>query len=378
MNSRERIQRALSLREPDRVPIHDSPWVSTVDRWQQEGMPTDVSPAEYFDYGVVMFGADLTPRFPVRKVSEDERYVIETTPFGGLRRNRKDYASTPEWLEFPCHDRQDWERIKQRLEPSQDRVDWEGYRLVGLTYDEREDSLQLTGRREWRVGLEGYWQARKAGKFIAYTAPIGFGHIHQSYVGTEELLIAIAMEPEWVMDMYETNADLVIANYETMVEGGFEFDGAFLVCDLGYRNGTFFSPRHFEEQLHPTFQRIFGHFRGKGLPVILHSDGRILEFIPYFIEEGLSFLQPLEVKAGMNLIQLKREYGKRLAFMGGIDVRAMAHPDHQVIEEEIRTKFEVVMQGGGYIYHSDHSVPNNVSLPQYQRVMELAHQYGQY
>lgn len=114
------------------------------------------------------------------------------------------------------------------------------------------------------------------------------------------------------------------------------------------------------------------------MPVILHSDGRILEFIPYFIEEGLTCLQPLEVKAGMDLIELKREYGDSLAFMGGIDVRAMAHPDPQVIEEEIRAKFEVAKQGGGYIYHSDHSVPNNVSLAQYQRVMELVRTYGEY
>lgn len=378
MNSRERIKRALSLQEPDRVPIQDALWVSTVERWRQEGMATDVSPAEYFDYEMVMFGADVTPRFPVRTVCEDEEYIMESTPFGGLRRNRKDYASTPEWLDFPCHSRHDWERIKKQLRPSSDRVDWEGKRAIGLTHDEREESLQVTGRREWRVGLEGCRGARETGKFIAYTAPIGFGHIHQAYVGTEELLLAIATEPEWVIDMYETNADLVIANYETMVEGGFEFDGVFLSCDLGYRSGTFFSPHHFEEQLHPTFKRLFGHFRRKALPVILHSDGRILEFIPYFIEEGLSCLQPLEVKAGMDLIELKREYGHSLAFMGGIDVRAMAAEDPQVIKEEIGSKFAVAKQGGGYIYHSDHSVPNNVSFGQYRNVMELVREYGKY
>ena len=378
MNSRERIKRALSLEEPERVPIQDSLWVSTVERWRREGMPTDVSPAEYFDYEMVTFGADVTPRFPVRIVGEDEEYIVETTPFGGLRRQRKDYASTPEWLEFPCHSRQDWERIKKRLRPSKDRVDWGGERPTGLAYDEREESLQVTGRGEWRVGLKGCQKAREAGKFTAYAAPIGFGHIHQAYVGTEELLIAIATEPEWVIDMYETNADLVIANYETMVEGGFEFDGVFFSCDLGYRSRTFFSPQHFEEQLHPTFKRLFGYFRSKGLPVILHSDGQVLEFIPYFIEEGLTCLQPLEVKAGMDLIKLKREYGHRLTFMGGIDVRAMASADPRAIEEEIRSKFTVAKEGGGYIYHSDHSVPNNVSLAQYKRVMELVREYGTY
>jgi uroporphyrinogen decarboxylase len=112
--------------------------------------------------------------------------------------------------------------------------------------------------------------------------------------------------------------------------------------------------------------------------VILHSDGRILDLAPYFVEAGLDCLNPLEVKAGMDLIQLKGRYGDRLAFMGGIDVRAMAADDPAVIEAEIRTKLQVAKAGGGYIYHSDHSVPNNVSFQQYQRVIELVLKYGSY
>ena len=100
--------------------------------------------------------------------------------------------------------------------------------------------------------------------------------------------------------------------------------------------------------------------------------------IPYFIEDGLTCLQPLEVKAGMDLLELKDKFGSRMAFMGGIDVRAMADTDPLVIENEIRTKIPEAKKGGGYIYHSDHSVPNNVSLEQYCRVMELVGEYGAY
>jgi uroporphyrinogen decarboxylase len=98
--------------------------------------------------------------------------------------------------------------------------------------------------------------------------------------------------------------------------------------------------------------------------------------MPRFLEDGLDCLQPLEVKASMDLLNLKREYGQRLAFMGGIDVRAMADPDPKVIEKEIKAKISVAKEGGGYIYHSDHSVPNNVSFDQYRRVMELVQKYG--
>lgn len=64
--------------------------------------------------------------------------------------------------------------------------------------------------------------------------------------------------------------------------------------------------------------------------------------------------------------------------MGGIDVRAMSAEDPAVIEEEIRAKVGFAKQDGGYIYHSDHSVPDDVSFEQYKRVMELVHKYGKY
>ncbi|MGQ9631272.1 MAG: uroporphyrinogen decarboxylase family protein [bacterium] len=378
MTSRERVLAALNHEEADKIPIHDSPWLATIKRWRGEGLPSDISPAEYFDYEIVCFGADTTPRFPVKVVEEDEEYIVTTTPFGGLRRNHKDYSTTPEIIDYPCKNREDWERIKGRLAPDRDRVDWKGEWLTGSAEDERsEESIFRDYRVEWRMGLEGCRKAREAGKFVAYSAAVGYDKI-QSYVATERLLIAIATEPDWVRDMYETDADLAIKMFEIMKEGGFEFDGVWLFCDLGYRNGLLFSPRHFEEQLRPTFQRLFGYFKDQGLPTILHSCGNVKELIPYFIEDGLSCLQPLEVKAGMDLVELKREFGDKLAFMGGIDVRTMADPDPSSIENEIKAKIPIAKRGGGYIYHSDHSVPNNVSLEQYRRVLELVVKYGRY
>jgi uroporphyrinogen decarboxylase len=76
------------------------------------------------------------------------------------------------------------------------------------------------------------------------------------------------------------------------------------------------------------------------------------------------------------LIDLKKNFGEVATFMGGIDVRAMAHPDPKVIEEEVRTKISVARKGGGYIFHSDHSVPHNVSFKQYEYTIELAKKYG--
>jgi uroporphyrinogen decarboxylase len=378
MNPQERVIRALNRQEPDRVPISDTLWPSTVARWQREGLPPDISPAEYFDYDIVLFGADVSPRYKVRTLKEDKEFIIETSPYGGVVRNRRDRASVPDFLEFPCKNRADWDKLKPRLTPDKTRVDWEGKSVRNVALDPRGTDDQISTRTDHRQGLPGYRQAREGGKCVMYYGPVGFGHIHQAYVGTEDLCMAIITDPDWVIDMYETNAALVMGMYEVMIAGGFEFDAAFLACDLGYNHGIFFSPRHYEQQLHPVFVKLFDFFHSQDIPVILHSDGRILDLVPYFVEAGLDCLNPLEAKAGMDLVQLKEQYGDKLAFMGGIDVQAMAAADPAILENEIKTKLAVAKAGGGYIYHSDHSVPDDVSFAQYQRVMDLVRKYGEY
>ena len=378
MTSRERIRKALSHEEADRIPIFDTLWGATIKRWREEGLPADISPAEYFGYEIVRFAADTTPSLPVEVLEETEEYIVHTTPFGGKRKNHKDYSTTPQVIDYPCKTRGDWEKIKKRLAPSPSRIDWDGTWIKDTPLDERgEDSVLEAYRMEWRRGLKGCRKARADGAFVVYSDVIGYDRL-QDYVATEQLLMAIATEPEWLRDMYEVNAELTIEMYKLMKAGGFEFDGAFLFCDLGYRNGLLFSPRQFDEQLRPTFRRLFRFFHDQGLPVILHSCGNVTELIPRFVEDGLDCLQPLEVKAGMDLLDLKRQYGRSLAFMGGIDVRAMADPDPKAIEKEVKAKISGAKKGGGYIYHSDHSVPNNVGFDRYRRVMELVGEYGTY
>jgi len=378
MTARERFLMALEHKEADRIPIHDSPWRSAIHRWHGEGLPANVNPSEYFDFEMVVFGADTSPRFPVKTVEENEEYITKTTPYGGLRRDHKDYSTTPEIMDYPVKTRDDWEKIKERLKPSQDRIDWEGGWLAGTKEDDRGfDSILEIDRTDQRLGLPGFRKAREQGRFIVYAAMFGYD-LAQSYIRSEQLLMLIATDPEWMRDIYETDAQLSIEMYEIMKEGGFEFDGAFILCDLGYRNGLLFSPHHYDEQLRPTFRKLVSYFKGEGLPVLLHSDGCVKELIPRFIEDGLTCLQPLEVKAGMDVIQLKKDFGDQLTFMGGIDTRAMADPDPSVIEKEISIKIPFAKKGGGYIYHSDHSVPHNVTFDQYKHTLELVRKYGVY
>jgi len=352
MIARERVRKALQHQEPDRVPIQDSPWAATVDRWRAEGLPSGMSPADYFGYEMASLGPDTSPQFPVEVLQEDDEYILERNSFGGIRKNHRDRSTTPMIVDYPCKTREDWEKIKPRLQASDYRVDWV-------------------------TCLQAFQRERSRGRFINYSSAVGYDKI-QSYVASPRLLKAVIKEPEWVRDMYWTDAKLTMDMCERMMKAEFKFDGAWLSCDLGYRTGLFFSPKHYETQLHPVFKELCRFFHSHQMPVILHCCGRVKDLIPFFIEEGIDCLQPLEVKAGMDLIELKESHGDKISFMGGIDVRLMALDDPSHLEKEIRNKFEVAKEGGGYIYHSDHSVPKNVSFERYKRVMELVKRYGGY
>lgn len=352
MTSRERVLMALNHKEPDRVPIHDIPWGATLKRWRKEGLPEEDDVADYFGYEFVSFGVDITPRYPVKTIEKNENFIVATTPAGGRRKNFIDYSTTPEVIDWPVKSKDDWREIRKRLEPDYKRVDWaNGLRNNQTRYDE--------------------------GKFLTFGTPCGYDAL-QAYMNSENLLILMATDPEWVKEMVTVLARLIVEMADMMIAEGFRFDAAFLYNDMGYRNGLLFSPKSYMETHYEADSMMFDFFHSKGMKTILHSCGRVKELIPILAEAGLDCLQPLEVKAGMDLVELKEEYGDIISFMGGIDVRVMADENPARIEEEIKRKITAAKKGGGYIYHSDHSIPKNISLERYKKVLELVRRYGSY
>ncbi len=354
MTSRERIKMVLEHREPDFVPIHDSPWTATIARWHKEGLPEEIPVEEYFGYEMVILGPDLSARFPYTVLEKNKDYILASTPDGGKIKNFRDYSTTPEIVDTYVKTKDDWLSIKKRLQPDFKRIDW----------------VTLANR---------YHQAKAEGKFICFGAGIGYDRC-QGLMSSERLLLLMADDPKMARDMFETVGHLAVEVCKLMLKEGYQFDGAFLYNDMGYRSSSLFSPKMYQDLLFETDRYIFDFFHKNGMKVFLHSCGNVKPLIPLLIGAGLDCLQPLEVKAGMDLVALKKEFGRDLSFMGGIDVRKMvdATTNPTAIEEEIRTKFEVAKKDGGYIYHSDHSIPKNVSFSDYQKVMELVQRYGKY
>ncbi|MFH1615886.1 MAG: uroporphyrinogen decarboxylase family protein [Planctomycetota bacterium] len=352
MASQERVKTAINHQIPDRVPVYDSPWAATVDLWRRQGMPEDVSVVEYFDYDMDLIGADLSPRLPIKTLDENDEYITETTPYGGIRRNHKDHSTTPEVIDCPIKKKDDWPAVRELLKPDRSRINWENFR-------------------------KNYNRMRKHNQYICYVNASGYD-LMQSFVKSEQLLMFMFEDPGWIKEIIDVNSELIMATIRMLYDEGFRFDAFWTYNDMGYKNSSLFSPKMYRTIIGPSDRKRNDFCHELGMQTILHSCGCVKGLIPDLIEHGFDCLQALEVKAGMDIRELKSMYGDRIAFFGNIDVMLMEDPDDSKIENEIKEKFSVAMPGGGYLFHSDHSIPKDVSFEKYKFVMQCVRKYGQY
>jgi len=134
----------------------------------------------------------------------------------------------------------------------------------------------------------------------------------------------------------------------------------------------------YEELFWPDHKRLADWAHNHGVPFIYHTDGDVNGVLDLYLKAGFDCLQPLEVKANMDVRTLGPKIGDRMALFGNIDVMAMSTNDKDVIEQEVKSKLQAAMQTQGYAYHSDHSVPPAVSWETYQFIIELVDRYGNY
>ena len=214
------------------------------------------------------------------------------------------------------------------------------------------------------------------GRWIQGNFWFGFDVTHSWMVGTETLLIALLEEPEWVVDMFNTYLDSCIALFDMIWEEGYRVDEIYWPDDMGYKGTPFFSNTIYRELLKPVHTRGVQWTHAKGIRAHLHSCGDIMPLIPDILETGIDALNPLEVKAGMDVLKLKREYGDRLVLHGGIN--AVLWDQEEAITSEIRRLVPILKENGGYIFSSDHSIPNTVSLENFRHIVREVKQSGRY
>ena len=352
MTSRERMLRMLNHQEADRVPVCGSPWPATLDRWRREGMPAGADYREFFGLDIGHhLTPDCTPRYPWRLVEETEDWITAVNSWGVTLRNWKHSASTPEYLDFTITTPDAWREAKARMAPADDRVDWA---WLERTYP------RIRERGEWFEA--GLW--------------FGFDVTHSWAVGTERVLMAMLEEPEWMADMFATELDLSLAMADRIWERGYRFDAVSWPDDMGYKGHQFFSVATYREFLKPLHRRVAGWARAKGIKTRLHSCGDVRPFVAEFVDAGIDELNPLEVKAGMDPLALKRAWGRQLALHGGINALLWDKPE--AVAAEMRRVMPALKEGGGYVFDVDHSIPSSVGVADFRRIVALAKELGSY
>lgn len=352
LTTKERFLRMYQHRDADRVPIIDVPWNGTVARWRREGMPADIDWTEYFGIDrTAGIGVDITPRYEKKVIEETDQYRIYTTSWGVTQKSFKKQDSTPEFLDFKVTTPEIWAEAKKRMTLEDDRIPW----------------------AKLKANYDG-WVSE--GRWITANFWFGFDVTHSWMVGTDTLLIAMYEEPEWVMDMFDTYLDRCIALFDRIWDAGYRFDSIRWPDDMGYKGTTFFSNDMYRELLKPMHRRAVEWAHKKGIYAELHSCGNIMSRMDDLMEVGIDSLNPLEVKAGMDPIAIKKKYGDRLVLHGGIN--AGLWDDKEAITEEIRCVVPILKENGGYVFSSDHSIPNTVSLENFRVIVQEVKRVGGY
>ena len=369
LTSKERISRILRHQPVDRVGLFEVFWKETAQNWASQGhyeKPEMVS--DHFGLDVRRTNGEITP--PSRKlvnlvadldvgdqiVEENETSKLVRDGNGALLRWHRDSSGAPEHVDFLVKDRQGWQ---EHIRP---------YLLDSRTYERRID---FDLYRDMRTRYARQQVFLSAGVVAAFDlmSPM-CGHVN--------LLMGMALDADWVRDMCEVYATVTINLLEIHFEREGLPDGLWVWDDLGFKNGPFMSPAMYREIVFPAHKRVFDFAHSHELPVILHSDGRIVSLIPHLIEAGIDCLQPLEVKAGMDLLKLKKEFGQRIALIGGMDVRALETNDRKTVDAELESKLPEAMSGSGYILQVDHSVTSQVDYETYKHFVERGLEIGTY
>ena len=324
MTSRERYKSILEFRKPDRLPFTEwAPWWDkTLDRWAEEGLARDMPHYERFAY----FG--LEPMDALHAAP-----WLPPAPYHGAAviTSEAQYDEMRGEIFSDEHIRKSCER-----------------------------ALELKARHE-------------ADETSTRFTVNGFFWFPRRCFGIEPHLFAFYDHAELMKRMC---ADLLAFNMRgiSAVTDIVAPDIFHISEDMSYNNGPMLSEEMFREFIRPYYKVLIPHCKKCGLKVFIDTDGDVAPMIPWLVESGADGILPLERQAGVDIVQIRRDYPGLLLF-GGFDKMVMNRG-----EAAIHAEFErilPVIRSGGYIPGVDHQTPPGVSLEQFKCFVRVLKEYTQ-
>ena len=198
---------------------------------------------------------------------------------------------------------------------------------------------------------------------VILSLPAGPLHQAQWVRGYENWLADIAGDA----DLYEALMDRVTAVWlrisERMLRAvGSDADVVLYGDDVGYQKGPMVSRAMYEKRIRPYQERTFGLLKRFPLKILYHTCGSVSRLVGDFIELGVDALNPVQVSAAeMDTARLKRDFGDRIAFWGGVDTQSVlprGTPDE--VRAEVRRRIADLAPGGGYVCAAVHNIQREV------------------
>lgn len=365
----QRVIAALEHRETDQVPVGEFFWTNFLRRAGDElAAGDDFDPYRYWDLDLIVITPNMDPHITGIDVLEDnEQRKVVRTGFGATIERRRTYPM-PNYLDFETRSYDQMEA----LEFDDPRDERRYFAAIDDQINSVGDELNL-GLPSFADRVDAY-----AGDFCVFGSVCEPHEMIWRIMGTENVLIKLAEEPVRMARFIERLGDFlvgIVAGQVAAAEG--KLSGLYIWGDIAYDHGMFFSPAYWRDVYKPQLKRICETVHEAGLKTIYHGCGNASEVFDDMIEAGVDAYNPLEAKAGLDVVELKRRYGSRWAFNGNLDVRVLATNNREMVRREVLRKLNAA-KGGGYILQSDHSVPSNVDPKTYDYVVELVRQYGKY
>lgn len=152
--------------------------------------------------------------------------------------------------------------------------------------------------------------------------------------------------------------------------------------DLGSQDRLLISPKVYRRYIKPRHTVLFSFIKTCApVRVFLHSCGAIRPIIPDLIESGVDILNPVQKSAaGMDLVELKRAFGRDLVFWGGgvSTQRILSRGSPQTVRDDVLRSIDAFAPGGGFVFSADHNIQADVPPENVIAMLETLQVYGRY
>jgi hypothetical protein len=365
----DRMNKALGHEEPDRVPISDFFWGSFVKRWRKDfNLPDSAEPYTYYDLDWIVTTPNMDPWIrSFETIRENELEVVVKTGFGAILRKRFDFQMP----EFRSFEMDTIEKLQAAVfdDPYDRRRYFEaGDNQIAGVGDgfERNSPAWVETVKSLHPNFPVYGSIIECSECL--TRLIGQGNtLFWMGMYSDELGECINKIGQFYLDC--TKAQIAAAD-------GL-LDGFVIWGDVAYKQTMLFDPEYWREYFKPWVKAMIEECHKHNLPVIYHGCGNVSLIFEDFIEMGLDAYNPLEVKADMDAVRLKKMYGDQIGYCGNNDIQVWETGDQDLIKREILKKLNAA-KGGGFIFQSDHSVSSAVSGQTYDYIVKLVREYGKY